>query len=69
MKTKNKSNFRYTRGITPKRFTGNELRGPSPQLSACATQLRRNVAGIVSRWQHRVRFDRPGNQTADLSHR
>ena len=36
-----KLNLHYTRGITPKR---NEWRGPSPRLSAWATQLRRNVA-------------------------
>ena len=32
----------------------NELRGPSPWLSAWATQLRRNVATVGSRWQHCV---------------
>ena len=30
----------------------NELRGPSPRLSACVTQLRRNVATVASRWRH-----------------
>ena len=30
----------------------NELRGPSPRLSAWATQLRRNVATVASRWRH-----------------
>ena len=30
----------------------NELRGPSPRLSAWATELRRNVAAVASRWQH-----------------
>ena len=39
----------------------NELRGPSPRLSAWATQLRRNVATVAGRWRHCVRFDRPGN--------
>ena len=29
----------------------NELRGPSPRLSAWATQLRRNVATVASRWR------------------
>ena len=30
----------------------NEWRGPSPRLSAWATQLRRNVATVASRWRH-----------------
>ena len=30
----------------------NEWRGPSPQLSTWATQLRRNVATVASRWRH-----------------
>ena len=30
----------------------NELRGPSPWLSAWATQLRRNVVAVASRWRH-----------------
>ena len=30
----------------------NELRGPSPRLSAWATQLRRIVATVASRWRH-----------------
>ena len=29
----------------------NELRGPFPRLSAWATQLRRNVATVASRWR------------------
>ena len=32
--------------------TCNEWRGPSPRLSAWTTQLRRNVAAVVSRWRH-----------------
>ena len=32
----------------------NELRGPSPRLSAWATQLRRNVAMVASCWRHCV---------------
>ena len=32
----------------------NELQGPSPQLSPWATQLRRNVATVASRWRHCV---------------
>ena len=32
----------------------NELRGPSPRLSAWATQLRRSVATVASRWRHCV---------------
>ena len=47
----------------------NEWRGPSPQLSAWATQLRRNVAAVASRWRHCVRFDRYGNRIPDLPHR
>ena len=30
----------------------NEWRGPSPPRSAWATQLRRNVAAVTSRWRH-----------------
>ena len=30
----------------------NEWRGPSPRLSARATQLRRNVTAVASRWRH-----------------
>ena len=30
----------------------NELRGPSPRLNAWATQFRRNVAAVASRWRH-----------------
>ena len=59
---KTKSNLHYTRFITlavvPKR--GNERRGTTPRLSAWATQLRRYVAAVASRWLHCVRFDRPG---------
>ena len=32
----------------------NELRGPSPQFSAWATQLRRNITTVASRWRHCV---------------
>ena len=35
-------------------------------LFRCTTQLRRNVAAVESRWQHCVRFDRPGNRTLVL---
>ena len=38
----------------------NELRGPSPRLSAWATQLRRNVATVASRWRHCVDLTGPG---------
>ena len=38
----------------------NELRGPSPRLSAWATQLRRNVATVASRWRHYVDLTGPG---------
>ena len=38
----------------------NELRGPSPRLSAWATQLRRNVAAVASRWRHCVDLTAPG---------
>ena len=58
-----KSNLDYTRFIkfvvVPKR--GSEWRGPTPRLSAWATQLQKNVAAVASRWLRCVRFDRPGN--------
>ena len=38
----------------------NELRGPSPRLSAWATQLRRNVATVASRWRYCVDLTGPG---------
>ena len=38
----------------------NELRGPFPRLSAWATQLRRNVATVASRWRHCVDLTGPG---------
>ena len=38
----------------------NELRGPSPRLSAWATQLRRSVATVASRWRHCVDLTGPG---------
>ena len=38
----------------------NELRGPSPRLSAWATQLRRNVATMASRWRHCADLTAPG---------
>ena len=38
----------------------NELRGPSPRLSAWATQLRRSVATMASRWRHCVDLTGPG---------
>ena len=41
----------------------NELRGPSPRLSAWATQLRRNVATVASRWRHCVDLTGPGVET------
>ena len=37
----------------------NELRGPSPRLSAWATQLRRNVATVASRWRRCVDLTGP----------
>ena len=37
-----------------------ELRGPSPRLSAKATQLRRNVATVANRWRHCVDLTGPG---------
>ena len=58
-----KSILDYTRFIefvvVPK--PDSEWQGPTPRLSAWATQLQRNVAAVVSRWLHCVRFDRPGN--------
>ena len=38
----------------------NEWRGPSPHLSAWATQLRRNVAAVASRWRPCVDLTGPG---------
>ena len=38
----------------------NELRGPSPRLSAWAAQLRRNVAAVASRWRHCADLSGPG---------
>ena len=38
----------------------NELRDPSPRLSAWATQLRRNIATVASRWRHCVDLTGPG---------
>ena len=56
--SKNKSNLHYTRRTTPKCATS--LGGPSPRLSAWATQLRRNVATVASRWRHCVDLTGPG---------
>ena len=51
-----KSNLHCARFIklaaVPKR--GSEWRGPTPRLSARATQVRRNVAAVASRWLHCV---------------
>ena len=38
----------------------NEWRGPSPRLSAWATQLRRNVSAVASRWRHCADLTGPG---------
>ena len=38
----------------------NEWRGPSPRLSAWATQLRRNVATVANRWRHCADLTGPG---------
>ena len=38
----------------------NELRGPSPRLSAWATHLRRNVATVASRWRRCAELTGPG---------
>ena len=38
----------------------NELRVPSPRLSAWATQLRRNVATVASRWRRCADLTGPG---------
>ena len=58
-----KSNLDYTRFIkfvvVAKR--GSEWQGPTPPLSAWATQLQRNVTAVASRWLHCVRFDRHEN--------
>ena len=51
-----KSTLDYTRFIkfvvVPKR--GSEWQGPTPRLSAWATQLQRNVAVVASRWLYTV---------------
>ena len=41
----------------------NEWWDPSPRFSAWTTQLRRNIAAMVSRLRHFVRFDQLGNRT------
>ena len=38
----------------------NELRRPSPRLSAWATQLRRNVATVANRWRYCADWTGPG---------
>ena len=38
----------------------NELWGPYPRLSAWATQVRRNVATVASRWRHCTDLTGPG---------
>ena len=40
-----------------------ELRAPSPRLRAWATQLRRNVAMVASRWRHCADLTGPGIET------
>ena len=53
-----KSNLHYTLDIMPKYVTRGGA--PSQRLSTWAVQLRRNVAGVASRWRHSVRFEGPG---------
>ena len=62
------SNLHYTRGIMPKRVTSGGIHLHCPWLNAWATQLRRNIAAVGSRWDS-VRFDRPGSRIPDLPHR
>ena len=50
-----KSNLHHTC-----RITCNEWRGPSTQLSAWATQLRKNVATVASRLRHCADLTGPG---------
>ena len=38
----------------------NESPDPSPRFSAWATQLRRNVVAVASRWQHCADLTEPG---------
>ena len=45
----------------------NEWRGPSPRLSVWATQLRRNIAAVASRWRHCV--DLTGSEVEPLTSR
>ena len=51
-----KSNLHCTRFIKLAVVSkhGSEWRGPTPSLSAWATQVRRNVAAVASRWLHCV---------------
>ena len=39
------------------------------RLSAWATNLRRNITAVASRWRRCVQFDRRGNRSIDLPHR
>ena len=41
----------------------NELRGPSPLLSAWAARLRRNVAAVANRWRYCANLTGPGIET------
>ena len=38
----------------------NEVRGPSPRLSAWATQIQKNIATVASDWRHCVDLTGPG---------
>ena len=46
----------------------NERRGPSLQFTGLATQFRKNIGAVASRWRHCVRFDRPRNGCPALRH-
>ena len=51
-------NLHHTRDITPKRVTSGGVL--FPKLSACATQLRKNVAAVANRRRHSVRLTGQG---------
>ena len=51
---KNQTNQIFITLAILRRSATNEWRGPTPPLSAWATQLRRNIAAVASRWRHVV---------------
>ena len=63
---KKKRSLYYTRGIAPKRVASgvSHLRGVAPGRHSL--KLQKNVAAVVSCWQHCIRFNRPRNRIPDL---